>query len=159
MISLASDLTDGKGRHARAWLFFDAECEFCTVVATRIAKLMRRRGLDVAPLQDPRVGPLLGLTRAELLQAFRFVSTAGRQYAGADAVIALARELWWAQPLAWLAAFPGMMRILRAGYQWIADHRGCPGRNCEIVAGPAQADPQRKEGLRSGSQGTDVRSE
>src|SRR5712672_2168387 len=28
MISLASEFTDGKGRHARGWLFFDAECGF-----------------------------------------------------------------------------------------------------------------------------------
>jgi len=33
MISLASEMTDRKGRHARSWLFFDAECEFCTRTA------------------------------------------------------------------------------------------------------------------------------
>ncbi len=27
MISLVSEYTDGKGRHARGWLFFDAECK------------------------------------------------------------------------------------------------------------------------------------
>jgi len=27
VISLASEMTDSKGRHARGWLFFDAECE------------------------------------------------------------------------------------------------------------------------------------
>jgi hypothetical protein len=28
MISLASEFTDAKGRHARGWFFFDAECGF-----------------------------------------------------------------------------------------------------------------------------------
>ena len=34
MISLASEYTDGKGRHAKGWLFFDADCAFCTRIAT-----------------------------------------------------------------------------------------------------------------------------
>ncbi len=35
MISLVSEYTDGKGRHARGWLFFDAECKFCTRIGWR----------------------------------------------------------------------------------------------------------------------------
>jgi len=35
VISLASEMTDRKGQHARGWLFFDAECEFCTAIARR----------------------------------------------------------------------------------------------------------------------------
>src|SRR6266404_657521 len=55
MISLASEFTDGKGRHARGWLFFDAECGFCTRTARWLLPILERRGLAVAPLQDPRV--------------------------------------------------------------------------------------------------------
>ena len=56
MISLATEMTDSKSRHARGWLFFDAECEFCTRIAMRLVTPMHRRGMAVAPLQDPRVG-------------------------------------------------------------------------------------------------------
>lgn len=79
MISLASEMTDGKGRHARGWLFFDAECRFCTRIATWLAAPMKRRGLAVARLQDPRVGALLGLSGPELLRTVRFVSADGNQ--------------------------------------------------------------------------------
>ncbi len=82
MISLASEMTDRKGRHARGWLFFDAECEFCTRIAGWLARPMMRRGLAVAPLQDPRVVALLGLSQWELLRAIRYVVTDGTQYAG-----------------------------------------------------------------------------
>jgi len=58
MISLASEMTDSKGRHARGWLFFDAECKFCTGIAMWLAAPMNRRRLAVAALQDPRVGAL-----------------------------------------------------------------------------------------------------
>jgi predicted DCC family thiol-disulfide oxidoreductase YuxK len=131
MISLTSEFTDGKGRHARGWLFFDAECAFCTRIARRVAPMLERRGLAVAPLQDPRVGALLGLSREELLREIRLLLSDGRQFGGADACLALAREIWWARPLAWLAEVPGMMRLLRAGYQSIAMRRSCAAMKCE----------------------------
>ena len=130
MISLASEFTDGKGRHARGWLFFDADCGFCTRIARWLLPILEKRGLSVAPLQDPRVGALLGLTHAELLREMRFLLSDGTQYGGADAAIAVAREIWWAQPLVWLSKAPRMMDLLRRTYRWIAAHRNCSAQAC-----------------------------
>src|SRR5260370_39523254 len=118
-------MTDSKGRHARGWFFFDAECEFCAGIATWLMGRMRRRGLAVAPLQDPRVGSLLGLSQEELLRAICFVRTDGRRYIGVSAVLAVAREVWWAWPLLWIARVPGMMSVMQGGYWWGAHRRGC----------------------------------
>ncbi|HXY02047.1 MAG TPA: DCC1-like thiol-disulfide oxidoreductase family protein [Terriglobales bacterium] len=118
MISLASEMTDAKGRHARGWLFYDADCEFCTRLAARLARPIMRRGLALAPLQDPRVAILLGLSPEELLRAIRFVSSDAGQFSGANALLAIAREFWWARPLTWLSKLPGVMPALQAGYQW-----------------------------------------
>src|ERR1700694_4816489 len=112
MISLASEFTDGKGRHARGWLFFDAECGFCTRTARWLLPILERRGLAVAPLQDPRVGALLGLSRSELLRELRFLLSNGSQYGGADAVLAVAREIWWARALVWLGGVPCVMACM-----------------------------------------------
>lgn len=130
MISLASEFTDGKGRHARGWLFFDAECAFCTRLARWLRPILERRGLAVAPLQDTRVGALLGLQKSELLRELRFLFSDGRQYGGADAVFALARQISWARPLVWLAGIPGMMNVLRRGYRWVAAQRSCAAESC-----------------------------
>jgi predicted DCC family thiol-disulfide oxidoreductase YuxK len=132
MISLTSEFTDGKGRHARGWLFFDSDCRFCTRIARWLAPILERRGLALAPLQDPRVGVLLGLSRNDLLRELRFLLSDGRQFGGADAVLALAREIWWAQPLVWLSKLPGMMDILRLGYRWYAARRHCAAAMCAI---------------------------
>ncbi len=132
MISLASEFTDGKGRHARGWLFFDAECAFCTRTARWLLPILARRGLAVAPLQDPRVGALLGLSRPELLRELRFLLSDGSQFGGVDAVRALAREIWWARPLVWVARIPGMMEQLRRGYYWFAARRSCAAMQCEV---------------------------
>jgi predicted DCC family thiol-disulfide oxidoreductase YuxK len=125
MISLASEYTDGKGRHAQGWLFFDAQCGFCTRIARWLAPVLRRRGFAVAPLQDPRVCALLGLRGEDVLRELRFLLPDGTQFGGADAVVAVTREIWWAQPLAWLAKIPGMMPLWHVAYRWIAAHRSC----------------------------------
>jgi predicted DCC family thiol-disulfide oxidoreductase YuxK len=130
MISLTSEFTDGKGRHARGWLFFDAECRFCTRTAQWLAPILERRGMSVAPLQDPRVGALLGLSRFELMREMRFLLSDGSQSGGADAAVALAREIWWGRPLVLISKLPRMMETLRRAYGWIAARRSCAATLC-----------------------------
>lgn len=133
MISLASEYTDGKGRHAKGWLFFDAECGFCSRFARWLAPILARRGFAVAPLQDPRVGALLGMPRQELLRELRFLLSDGRHYGGADAIMAMAHEIEWARPLVWLSKIPGIMSLLDAGYRWTAQQRSCAAVCSETV--------------------------
>ena len=130
MISLASEYTDSKGRHARGWLFFDGECRFCTRFVRRLAPILARRGLATAALQDPRVGALLGMSREESLRELRFVLAEGQQYGGADAILAIAHEIWWAQPLVWLARVPGMAKLLQSAYHNFAAQRNCAAFEC-----------------------------
>jgi predicted DCC family thiol-disulfide oxidoreductase YuxK len=130
MISLVSEYTDGKGRHARGWLFFDAECRFCTRIARWLAPSLERRGMALAPLQDPRVGALLGLSREELMREMQFLLSDGSRFGGADAAVALAREIWWGRPLLWISKIPGMMEILRKGYERVAASRSCAAVSC-----------------------------
>jgi predicted DCC family thiol-disulfide oxidoreductase YuxK len=128
MITLADDFTDRKERSARGWLFFDSQCRFCTRIARCLLPILGRRGLAVAPLEDPRVAALLGVSPLALRKELRFVLSDGRQSGGASAVLAVAREIWWARPLGWLAALPGGVHVLESGYRRIARRRGCQGQ-------------------------------
>ena len=132
MISLAAEFTDAKSRHARGWLFYDAECKFCVRFARWTAPILERRGMAVAALQDPRVGALLGLSRQELLRELRFLAEDGAQHGGAEALLALAREIGWLRPLVWLARIPGALPILHSGYAWFAARRGCTQADCAV---------------------------
>src|SRR3984893_1820897 len=125
MISLTSEFTDTKSRHARGWLFYDADCHFCVKIARAIAPTLHERNFALAPLQDPRVGALLGLSPTELLLEMRLLLSNGQQTGGADAAVALAREIWWARPLAWLSNLPGMIQLSRRDYRWMAAPRKC----------------------------------
>ena len=134
MISLSNEYTDSKGRHARGWLFYDADCEFCRKVARRLAPILSSRGLGVAPLQDPRVGPLLRLAPSDLLHELKFLFSDGRQFGGAKAMLAVAGTIWWAKPLVWFSRLPGATRLLDWGYRSVASRRHCP------AAGPVPAE-------------------
>jgi predicted DCC family thiol-disulfide oxidoreductase YuxK len=125
MISLTSEFTDTKSRHARGWLFYDADCHFCINIARAITLTLQKRNIALAPLQDPRVRPLLGLSPSELLLEMRLLMSNGQQTGGADAAIALAHEIWWARPLAWFANLPGATPLLRRAYRYIAAQRKC----------------------------------
>jgi predicted DCC family thiol-disulfide oxidoreductase YuxK len=125
MISLTSEFTDSKSRHARGWLFFDADCSFCVKIVRAVAPTLQKHGFALAPLQNPRVGTLLGLSQTELLLEMRLLLSNGQQTGGADAAIALAHEIWGARPLVWLSKLPGMMQLLRRAYRWIAARRKC----------------------------------
>lgn len=131
MITLSNELTDRKERSARGWLFFDAECRFCTRFARFLAPILRHRGIGVAPLQDPRVSALLGLSGRELLKELRLLSDDGMHSGGANAILAVAREVWWARPLVWFSALPGAMNALDSVYKWFAARRGCTGQLCD----------------------------
>jgi len=139
MISLTSELTDTKGLHARGFLFFDAECDFCIKLARWVAPILQRRGIALAPLQDPRVVALLGLAPSELLRELRLVISGEGQYGGADAVIAAAREIWWAWPVVWFSRLPGGLPQLRRLYRWVAQRRQCASAHCSL-AHPASQD-------------------
>lgn len=133
MISLISELTDAKGRSAsRGWVFFDADCPFCSTWARRMHATLGSSGFGLAPLQSPRVRALLSLPDGELLREMRLLAADGSVLGGADALVYLARNIWWAWPMYVLAQLPGMRALLAAAYRWLAAHRHCLAGTCEV---------------------------
>jgi hypothetical protein len=96
----------------------------------------------VAPLQDRRVGELLGMSREALLLEMRFLLSDGNQYGGADAAVALGKEIWWGRPLVWISRIPGMKEILRKGYRRVAASRSCAAEEC--TASPESSEASRR---------------
>lgn len=124
-------MTDIKGRQAsRGWVFFDRDCSICTSLARRFCPTLEKRGFGLAALQDPRVAALLGLPPDQLLREMRVVTAEGKIFGGAEAVVYLSGQIWWAWPVFAAAQLPGVPRILAAGYRWFADHRHCVSGRC-----------------------------
>jgi predicted DCC family thiol-disulfide oxidoreductase YuxK len=135
MISLSSEMTDAKGsRTSRGWVFFDRDCPICTSLARRFRRALEKRGFGLAGLQDPRVQALLNLPPEKLLREMRVATVEGKIYGGAEAIIFLAQQIWWAWPLYAAAKLPGVPHLLDAAYFWFADHRKCATGACSVAA-------------------------
>lgn len=134
MISLSAEMTDTKGRHAEiGWICFDRDCPQCTWLARRFHRTFEKRGFGLAALQDPRVAALLALPSDQLLREMRVITKEGEIHGGAEAIVYLAKQVWWAWPFFAAAQIPGVLRILGIGYRWIADHRPCSSGACSVA--------------------------
>ena len=74
----------------------------------------------------------LGLEAGVPLEKMHVLTREGQDIAGADAVIFLARQIWWTWPAVVFAQLPGMHKLLDGGYRWIAAHRGCDHVACDL---------------------------
>jgi predicted DCC family thiol-disulfide oxidoreductase YuxK len=134
MISLSAEMTDTKGRHAeRGWICFDRDCTVCTSLARRFRRTFEKRGFGLAALQDARVAALLALPPDQLLREMRVVTTTGEINGGAEAIVYLAKQVWWAWPFFAAAHIPGVSQILDVCYRWVADHRACSSGTCSVA--------------------------
>jgi predicted DCC family thiol-disulfide oxidoreductase YuxK len=116
----------------RGWILYDYACPSCTASARRFAGIFRGRGFLFLPLQTEWVRQQLGRDPGAPLEEMHVLTSQGQDIAGADAIIFLARQIWWAWPLVVFAELPGMHKLLDRGYRWTATHRGCDHVACEV---------------------------
>ena len=62
----------------------------------------------------------------------RLVAPNGINLGGADAVLYIARFVWWLRPLRIVALVPGGRDFLRRCYRWIAARRHCVDGRCAV---------------------------
>ena len=126
MISELTEITESpEAASFRGWIFYDADCGFCRDLALRFDGIFAARGFRFEPLQHEWVQQRLDLTQEEALKEMRVLTSAGEVFGGADAVILLARHIWWATPLPLLAKLPSVHAILHRLYRWVAAQRIC----------------------------------
>ena len=131
----------------RGWILYDGDCRSCTASARRFDRIFRCRGFLFLPLQTNWAMKRIGLEPGMPLEEMRVLTNAGRDIGGADAVIFLARQIWWACPFAALARLPGMHKLLDRVYRWIAARRGCNHIACGIKERPLPSRRLRKKAI------------
>jgi len=118
--------------------------------------VLEPRGFAFLPLQTPWVRAFFHLPADELLREMRVITTSGHvrseeqsegggeAFGGADAIVELAKHVWWARALVALAQIPGARKLLRAAYRAVASRRYCVNGRC-AVARPAPGIPNHGE--------------
>jgi predicted DCC family thiol-disulfide oxidoreductase YuxK len=160
-ISVFTEITEERAADLRGWVLYDGECQFCLGWVRRMKPIFAPRGFAFLPLQTPWVRAFFDLPEAELLSEMRVVfnkfndfhngndehtahnECAGRAFGGVDAIVELAKHVWWAWPLVALAQIPIARDFLRARYRAIAARRYCVNGACAV--------PVRESGFRSHS--------
>jgi predicted DCC family thiol-disulfide oxidoreductase YuxK len=145
-ISVSTEITEGSVA-GRGWVLYDGDCQFCVGWVRRMKPVLAPRGFAFLPLQTPWVRAFFNLPEAELLGEMRVVfgefenfndghnghSDCIRQaFGGANAIIELAKHVWWAWPLVAIAQIPGARRFFRAAYRAIAARRYCANGACAV---------------------------
>jgi len=74
----------------------------------------------------------LGVAEEDRLKEMRLRLADGTVFGGPSAVVEVARRIWWAWPLWAFSRLPGVMRLMRAAYDWVARHRGCANGVCRL---------------------------
>jgi predicted DCC family thiol-disulfide oxidoreductase YuxK len=113
-------------------IYYDGECRFCRQSVRRLEPVLHRRGFVFRPLQSPEAPQRLGLSGRALLREMHLSLAGGRNLGGADAVVEIARRIWWAWPLWLFSRVPGVRPFLRAVYRVIASNRHCLGGVCRL---------------------------
>jgi predicted DCC family thiol-disulfide oxidoreductase YuxK len=117
---------------AQGCVFYDGECSLCTGAAARVAPMLRRHHFELAPLQMPWAQKRLGLKPGEPLVEMKLLAANGQIYGGADALVQIARRIWWAWPLFALRQMPGTVIMFHRIYRCIAANRTCIGNACRL---------------------------
>jgi len=118
-------------------LFYDGQCRLCLSLAARFRPLLLSRGFVLAPLQAPGSSERLHLDPADLLTEMRLLTRDGATLGGADALLHIARFVWWMRPLRLVARLPGGAPLLRRCYRWIAANRHCADGACALRKTPS----------------------
>ena len=123
------------------WLLYDGRCPICRKGARRLHGLASRRGFRLVPLQRRWVQEELAGRDEEIPDEMLLLLPDGRLLAGVAAFLHLGRRIWWAWPLATLAALPGFRWLAERMYRWVARNRyaishACTKDSCGISPPP-----------------------
>ena len=121
-----TETTENIDFHPRnGWLFYDGQCDMCLAFVHRLEPILKARNMGLAPLQTPWVQKRIGLEPEQLLTEMRVLTPDGRIIGGANALLYLAKQIWWARPVYYAALLPGMGWLLGFVYRRIAAKRRC----------------------------------
>lgn len=116
----------------QGWVGFDATCPVCTTLARRWGPTLARRGYPFVPLQSQALADRLGLMPGQLPGEIQLVLRDGRTLGGTDALLFLARKVWWMRPLAAVAGRGWARARVDEAYRWVAANRHCLGDACRV---------------------------
>ncbi len=111
---------------------FDGDCPFCRRWVARIARMDRLGTIEfVARQTEGLTTRFPKLAEGDFNTGMRLITPDNAIHVGADAAYQIARRLRYWRWIAWLYHVPGIHRLTRAVYAWIAANRESLGGKCD----------------------------
>ena len=124
--------TAGPPTQARGWILYDDSCGFCRRWVPFWQNALRRRGFDIAALQDEWVRERIQLPYDELVHDLRLLFADGSHLAGAEVYRYATRHIWWAWPIHLFSITPGCRAIFDWCYRSFAKNRHLISSACRL---------------------------
>jgi DCC1-like thiol-disulfide oxidoreductase len=104
-------------------------------------KVVVRRGFALKDLQSAEEEGILQISAENLLDDIRVLRVDSGLQCAADAYLCVAKQIWWARPIAMLFGLPGFNWVGWCGYRWFNRNRYRVSRH-----GPAREEIDGGEG-------------
>ena len=114
------------------WILYDDSCGFCRRWIPFWAKTLRKRGFQIAKLQEGWVREKLQLEEERLVQDLRLLLASGEQIQGADTYRFAMKRIWWAFPVYLFSIAPLGRNVFDWSYRKFATHRHQISRACKF---------------------------
>ena len=114
------------------WILYDDSCGFCRRWIPFWAKTLRKRGFQIAKLQEGWVREKLQLEEERLVQDLRLLLASGEQIQGADTYRFVMKRIWWAFPVYLFSIAPLGRNVFDWSYRKFATHRHQISRACKF---------------------------
>ena len=115
---------------AKPVVIYDGECSFCLRQIERIKRHDRRSRFEYVPRQSPGLDERFPrLADDDFNSGMRLITPRGEILVGADALYHIVRRLPIWGNIAWIYRLPGLNRLARLAYRWIAANRHRLGRS------------------------------
>jgi predicted DCC family thiol-disulfide oxidoreductase YuxK len=114
------------------WILYDDSCGFCRRWIPFWAKTLRKRGFQIAKLQEGWVREKLQLEEERLVQDLRLLLANGEQIRGADTYRFAMKRIWWAFPVYLFSIAPLGRNVFDWSYRKFATHRHQISRACKF---------------------------
>lgn len=124
-------MNEPEGKPA-GWILYDDSCGFCRRWIPFWAKTLRKRGFQIAKLQEGWVREKLQLEEERLVQDLRLLLASGEQIQGADTYRFVMKRIWWAFPVYLFSIAPLGRNVFDWSYRKFATHRHQISRACKF---------------------------
>ena len=118
--------------HTQSVVVYDGECAFCRRQISRIRRKDTHGKFALVPRQTPGIEDRFPqLAQSDFNTGMRLIAPDGRIFVGADAVYHIARDLPFWRRVAWLYRVPGIQKLARLAYAWVAARRYRLNKTCD----------------------------